>query len=337
MDLLPTDSSDSETDDHNHNHNQNQNECTNKSQFDTMSTTISTKHHKRRRLTTKGTVTIVHSSLNNHQNNDSTQPNTFKRSKPHIRGNWAGHVFAPVRGSTGDDQNDDDKDKGNNDSTDDDENENDKEESATNLDKRIQASLERFRSALERSGWSGSVVAHDSSDLHISLSQPFYLQLGSIDSFVNTLSERLRFEQPTVLHAFDHDETVLRNNDGSRTFWCWRVRAGLDFVRMLGHVNDTMDRFGQAVFYDPPLFHISVGSVVGKIDLMDDSADTKDSDECSVVHDVVVVGKEGQQPGMNDDGIVDEEDGLEECLCIPVSRIVCTFGGTKRYEVSLLR
>jgi U6 snRNA phosphodiesterase len=122
----------------------------------------------------------------------------FVRTVPHVRGNWAGHVFCKVSRSPG-------------------------------------SSVFVFRRELERVGWSGTLVAHD--DLHISLSRPFFLQEANIDSFVRELRHELAGVPRTNLRVTNHIVLVNDNGTRSFWCWALstsptmlRIIASIDLV-----------------------------------------------------------------------------------------------------------
>ena len=226
----------------------------------------------------------------------------FVRTTPHIRGNWAGHVFVKV-----------DIEQGGNDCDDED------EEETSKLDAMVRRSLGRLRQSLEDCGWSGTIHPHLNpcdvhKGLHISLSRPFFLQLASIPSFVATLKEKLSLEQSTTLTVLK-EEMILTNDEGTRSFWCWSVSSTPTILRILSHVDCVMQQYNQPVYYKPPRLHVSVGSIRGRV------PDLSQRDDAST----------GESNSSDDD---DDDD---DRFVFVVDCIHCSFGTTKSYVFHLPR
>ncbi|KAG7359457.1 hypothetical protein IV203_034555 [Nitzschia inconspicua] len=173
-------------------------------------------------------------------------PETFERSVPHRRGHWAGHVKIPVT------------------------------KSLPSLERK--QSVQYFRKMLERQGHSGVLVEHES--FHISLSKPFSLQVSQIESFVQQLSQRLVQDVREFNVCVDTTGTILVNEEGTRSFWCWTVHPSPSLMRSVRHVDSVLARYNQPSYYQPAHFHISVASFPGNVvDATDDQYDNDNDDD----------------------------------------------------------
>ena len=213
----------------------------------------------------------------------------FVRTIPHTRGNWAGHVFVKV---------------------------------SPCHNRSAQQSVTDFCARLEKAGWTGTVLSHES-NLHLSLSRPFFLQLSSISSFVNSLKERLTHEHVTSLVVMG--EKLLVNEDGTRSFWCWKLRANLSIHRILNHINKVLVDYQQPPYYESPEFHVSVASLAGNVKAL------LDSQRREVIHNASSVNTH------KDDGVGDnsDDDNSDGPLILTIDHVYCTFGTTKTYRIDL--
>jgi Uncharacterised conserved protein len=206
---------------------------------------------------------------------DKIPSDTFERSIPHIRGNWAGHVFLSL--------NEDDL--------------------AGEWKEHAISATERLRTGLEKLGWSGTVVAHR--QLHVSLSRPFFLQLGSIESFHRELQQALSHERALVLQT--EKEMILSNEEGTRSFLTWKLVDNQTLRRIVVQIDAVMLKYKQQVYYNPPIFHVSLASLPGKLTAKDIES-------------------------LQNNGNAEFHDSLFVCT----RNISCTFGTTKRLGIVLL-
>lgn len=208
-------------------------------------------------------------------------PSLFKRSIPHRQGHWAGHVMIPVKSFS---------------------------------PSFIRSSIRKFKNRLELHGYSGIVVEHN--EIHISLSKHFSLQSSNLDSFVQQLKRRLEKERPTKLFV-DNSGDILVNDERTRSFWGWSVQPNTALRRILSDVDSVLQQYNQPMYYENPIFHISLASTAEDLthlnqsttDALDDSnsdsTDTSD-DECYTNNNTIVV-----------------------------DRVLCKFGNKKRFEIVL--
>jgi len=286
----------------------------------------------------RGCIDIISSST-------ARELDIFSRCIPHRRGHWAGHVKISL---------DDDS-----------------------IRKQRKKSLEMFRSCFEGRGISGTMVEHDR--LHLSLSKPFSLQLGNIETFVRNLTNLVQQEHPTNLivectsvsklksmldNPSVHD-TVLLNEDKTRSFLCWKVHPNSTLQRIVGHIDSVMKSYNQPVYYEPAKFHISIASLTGNIiEKLDTNADVDDSIARNYNGDQDDKNSQFLAPIENDDKSsiatnTMKTDGCEEeatqevdllstsstdsstvspvneSFLVPVHELLCTFGTTKEFVIPL--
>jgi Uncharacterised conserved protein len=219
----------------------------------------------------------------------SVPSGTFVRAMPHVAGNWAGHVFSTI---PIDDE----------------------------LRESLTASLSRFQQHLKTThkippsaGHQKQrlIISHLNYDhLHLSLSRPFTLQLASIDSFVTQLQKRLCLLPGLTLRLNLSAERLLVNDERTRSFWTVPVDANPTLMTIVEAVDAVLKTYNQPSYYSPPLFHISIGSVVG--DLVDETNTT----------DTI--------PPLN---LTTNSNNLRY---VKVKQVECTFGTTKSYSMKLL-
>lgn len=224
----------------------------------------------------RGKVTLI-------QPHESSHKNLFERRQPHIQGNWAGHVFITIP-----------------------------KKFAAVLESQQQRAADWWKDCLEGDDWTGPMLLHkqagadDSSfsGMHVSLSRPFYLQRGSIDSFVNTLRERLKYTEKGCFRLQYGGTKLLTNDENTRTFLVWPIRDSDGFLTALvKDVDAVLERYGAPLYYRPAQFHVSVASIPRG------SSDT-------------VISTRKQDEG-------------DESVVIPVVDIQCTFGTTEEFSIPL--
>ena len=227
----------------------------------------------------------------------NVSPSTiFVRSVPHIPGNWAGHLFCPVP--------------------------NDSSGWHTDI---MTESVLRFQQHLENDfGEFGGtqIISHVPPNennartlptiipMHLSLSRPFALQLSSLESFVTKLQQRLQHLPATTLRVHPTAERILVNDDRTRSFWTWPVDANPTLMAILEEIDAVLQAYKQPTYYDPPLFHISLASVVGDLEAISTKNIQNSSPKPSTAN---------------------------KSLYMTVNQIHCTFGTTKHYKMDLLQ
>ena len=225
MDLLhlyESSSSDNDNDDDNKDEQDGQPHDANAPNTDTSDTKLADSHYKKQKI---GTVTIVAD-----RDLSPQQKSLFVRSQPHVRGNWAGHLYAAVTLSATDYQ--------------------------TTADEAVQT----FSRDLERAGWSGTLVQHAA--IHLSLARPFYLQTSCIDSFVDKL-QRCLATCPACTVRCVANPLLLVNDTGQRSFLTWPVQASASLQTIVQHMDRVLVEYNQAVYYQPASFHVSLASFAG--------------------------------------------------------------------------
>eukprot|EP00903_Cladosiphon_okamuranus_P007575 g7349.t1 len=100
---------------------------------------------------------------------------------------------------------------------------------------------------------------------HLSLSKTSVLRAHQIEPFVEGLKEAVKSSRSfiaSVVSGYD----VLVNEDKTRSFVCLRVRGGRQMVlKLIAKVDPLMRRFKQLEYYEDPVVHVSVASVLGDI------------------------------------------------------------------------
>lgn len=242
----------------------------------------------------------------NHHGNDNSQlkfeivsaenvsRNTFVRSVPHIPGNWAGHLYCPLP------------------------------ENDISWHKEMTESILRFQQLLQQQAVTEghersqiitqipdihSSANNNNSSVHVSMSRPFVLQLSSIESFVAKLNQRLQHLPTTTLRVHPKSERILVNDEKTRSFWTWPVDPNPTLLAILEEIDSVLQIYNLPVYYDPPLFHISLASVVGDLTTMSGSKKTS----------VIYVTQTSGEP-----------------FYMAVNQMHCTFGTTKYFKIDLL-
>ena len=213
--------------------------------------------------------------------------NIFIRTTPHRRGHWAGHVLVPVKSFPR---------------------------------RSIQRSVSKFVTKLATAGHSGVVVQHDA--LHVSLSREFSLQAGNLEPFVETLTKLVSMEEWTSLFVDSQNEVLLRNEEGTRTFWCWNVQPNASLRRLVANVDNVLAQYNQPSYYEKPKFHISLASFPGSVQDFEQSEEDNSSSS-------------DKSSDGSSDGDDDEKEGHLDHIV--VDQIHCKFGTNKTFAIKLRR
>lgn len=160
---------------------------------------------------------------------------TFVRSVPHTAGNWTGHVYCTIP--------------------------------QVAWTECMEESVRRFQEHLQQdcSFSDLQLISHLDQEIHMSLSRPFVLQLSSISSFVDKLRKRLTQLPSTTLKVNANKEKILVNDEKTRSFWTWPMDANPILLAIVEEINAVLHSYNQPPYYDPPIFHISLASVVGEL------------------------------------------------------------------------
>jgi hypothetical protein len=200
----------------------------------------------------RGSVTIV-------SERDAASQSLFVRTQPHIRGNWAGHVFVriPISATTTSGTGVPSEEESSSSSSD------DECDTDSSWQSTVNKSIATYRNDLERAGYTGTLVQH--THCHLSLSRPFYLQVASIDSFVDQLTARLQLCPVTTIRILSsnnygdssmsnsssnsNSSNILVNDDCSRSFWTWpvQVQHTVQLLQMVQAVNAVLQSYHQPV------------------------------------------------------------------------------------------
>ena len=202
------------------------------------------------------------------------------------------------------------------------------------------------------------------SNLHISLSRPFYLQEQSILPFVQCLKKRLSFEQSLQCSFLLKDvnksiqpQDVLVNDDKSRSFLVLSsaqkksIQEGsnpqTDFIRITSCVDHVMELYNQPLYYKDPKLHVSIASLKGDATvLFQQHPETKftklnKSLNTSIHQNVrstpLNLEKKIEESDLHDDGDDDDDIDFPDIVTLRFQRIICTFGTTKKFEINLRR
>lgn len=256
---------------------------------------------------------IRHNNRRNIQIVSSTQNNNVKaeafvRSKPHVPGNWSGHVYVPIPASNN-----------------------------TAWKDAINESLVRFQIHLEdrpqqkqQQDVITTIVSHVDEGLHLSLSRPFVLQLSSISSFVECLQQRLQYLPTTTLRVSPGKEQILVNDDQTRSFWTWPVDENPTLISIIDQINTVLQRYKQAPYYDPPKFHISLASVAG--DLLATAGNNNNNNTISAGNGNNNRKRKAPTTSSSSDN---DHEKTTTVLYLPIRQLQCTFGTTKQYTIHL--
>jgi hypothetical protein len=175
----------------------------------------------------RGQVTLVSST-------DSSALDCLVRTQPHVRGNWAGHVYIQCSGL------------------------------AFIRDNLVRNDL---IPQLEEQGYIGPLIIHD--DLHMSLYRhSFYLQLASIEPFVKALQERFQYESAIVIATSCSSKLLcLQNESCTRTFYALPIQSSEALLRFHTHVTSVLSHYsarqpGQQMDESTSFcFHVSLASI----------------------------------------------------------------------------
>ena len=214
--------------------------------------------------------------------------NVFKRSRPHVQGNWAGTLFISLieQGQVGPSSqlrefasrkvkqfyhNLVDK----------------QQESSNKADiiivplmnlNDLQSDSDASSSGSGSESESGSDTEQDKNTndlgLHISLAKPFFLQKQSIQPFVTDLKRRM-----SVIHPFtvqfetnSEDIEILVNDCNTRSFLTLPVSNNIEALKDLVTAIDTiLIKYGLETYYSNPKFHCSIASWKGNFKWVNDS------------------------------------------------------------------
>lgn len=282
---------------------------------------------------TRGSVTIV-------SDRDAVSQSLFVRAQPHVRGNWAGHVFVRIPISTTTVPSEEESSSSSSSSSSDDES-----GTVSSWQSAVNQSVATYRNDLERAGYTGTLVQH-TQHCHLSLSRPFYLQVASIDSFVDQLTARLQLCPVTtirILSGNNNDSSnILVNEDCSRSFWTWPIQHTVELLQMVQAVNVVLQSYHQPVYYDPPHFHLSLASFVA--DTGTAGSTNTDTDTVASLHQdlpkrmrqLATQTSRSNDEDDNDKGM-DATTSSASTFYFPwtISEIQCTFGTTKSYTIPL--
>jgi hypothetical protein len=218
----------------------------------------------------------------------------FIREVPHTRGNWSGHVFVKI----------------------------------PSFGRSARCAVQAFCSCLEEAGWSGTVLSH-ASNLHLSLSRPFFLQQSSIEALVRSLEQRLTHERSTQLVVTG--EKLLVNDSRTRSFWCWSLSSNSSIRRIICHVDTVLREYQQPTYYESPEFHVSLASLPGNVEeILRRHQHLGDIDAS---HGTT---QEATNDNGSDDKDDDEDSTSDGPLVVTIEHVHVTFGTMKSFRIDLM-
>ncbi|CAM9487822.1 unnamed protein product [Ectocarpus fasciculatus] len=196
---------------------------------------------------------------------------------------------------------------------------------------------------------------------HLSLSKTTALRAHQIDPFVRGLKEAVKSSR-SFTASFVSGYDVLVNEDKTRSFVCLRVRGGRQMVlSLIAKVDPLMRRFNKSEYYEEPIVHVSVASVLGDVSsyvssssCVSSSSSSSSSSPAKAPPRAPPTGavaskarhKEGGGEGTQDDDSSssssdDEEDSSSSSsdevpseVCLPVDVVMCK-AGTTYFEAPL--
>ena len=147
---------------------------------------------------------------------------------------------------------------------------------------------------------------------HLSLSRTVYLRSHHIEPFVADLRKALSWARAFILRFAGGGREggrgggLLVNDEKTRSFLTVPVEEGGEerLLRLVGSVDEVLRRYRLPVYYEEPLFHLSVASVRGD------------------------VGEAWREGGGEDEAEGEEKEGEEkgEGAAVYVSRVECRIG-----------
>lgn len=98
---------------------------------------------------------------------------------------------------------------------------------------------------------------------HVSLTRLFFLRGFQIESFVNSVRQAVTV--PTFYISASQTR-IFTNEDKSRSFCSLLIQRGFNkVVDIIHQLDEVLVKYKKEKFYDPPVPHCTVGSVVGDL------------------------------------------------------------------------
>ncbi|CAM9517087.1 unnamed protein product [Scytosiphon promiscuus] len=178
---------------------------------------------------------------------------------------------------------------------------------------------------------------------HLSLSKTAVLRAHQIAPFVEGLKEAVKSSRSflaSVVSGYD----VLVNEDKSRSFVCLRVRGGREMIlKLIAKVDPLMRKFKQAEYYEDPVLHVSVASVLGDVSAYVGSSCGQEAGPLPPGFGGGSAGARTRDRGemprdtadSSDDTDDDEDEDVPSEICLSVGAVLCK-AGTTYYEAPLL-
>jgi len=184
---------------------------------------------------------------------------------------------------------------------------------------------------------------------HISLSRQFYLQRHSIESFIHELKRHACIFQPFTLSfsssSFPQSK-ILVNDEKTRSFLTLQATSNTTnsnhndnptINRLIRSIDQVLNKYGCPSYYEDPSIHVSIASCKGDI--------VSSLSSSSSLSSFSTFGKKKQEEFTNnirsnqikDDNSLESRRGNENSnpISFMVYRIQCDFGSTKKYTIPL--
>lgn len=246
----------------------------------------------------------------------------FVRNKPHVTGNWCGHVYISLKQLN--------------------------EDSYHVLKDQARTTIKQFHKLLlsnkvlesekeseiitivpfinmrdEESSCSEDNDSVDSMEedlddetsLHISLSRHFYLQHQSIETFLQDLRDRLSLMPALIFSSSCMKPKILTNDDATRSFLCLELahkeqeRCYSQICSLIQAVDSVLKKYGCETYYQSPSVHTSVASWRYNKGILDSFSNR------------------------NEDVFSENSDGLGAVFRI--SKVQCDFGTNEKHTILL--
>lgn len=98
---------------------------------------------------------------------------------------------------------------------------------------------------------------------HVSLTRLFFLRGFQIESFVNSVRQAVT---TPAFYISASQTRIFTNEDKSRSFCSLLIQRGFNkVVDIIHQLDEVLVKYKKEKFYDPPVPHCTVGSVVGDL------------------------------------------------------------------------
>ena len=178
------------------------------------------------------------------------------------------------------------------------------------------------------------VMPHDRA--HVSLSRVVYLQAANIEPFVQALAARVQtipaFALPLCMPRNGDPQTSsgrwwqwLHNEEGTRSFVVWRTNASSSLRQLALCCDSALAAYHQPPFYHPPIFHVSLASMVPCVS----------NAVALAAAETVEINSDDEAASSPSDSSHTSSSDDDDSNLHTVTHIHCKVGGTKVYSISL--